>query len=200
MIALFIYVFSIMYTPGPVTTIAFSAGMDPKAPFRTAFAVGVAVAMYILLLVLGYSGQGLLNNRWLPWISIIGGIYIIYLGIKVILTSFVNKPLSGQSQDVGFISGFVIHLFNPKAWLAAFPLVFIYYPQNDITGWYLLFISTVLALICGGSSIVYNIAGRYFSRRFSDRKSQSIVNGIMGVMLLYSGIMILYEHVYLVLQ
>ncbi|MBX9478787.1 LysE family transporter [Yersinia enterocolitica] len=197
MIALFIYAFSIMYTPGPVTTIAFSAGMDPKAQFRTAFAIGVAVAMYLILLVLGFTGQGVLNNRLLLWISSIGGIYIIYLGIKVILTSFVNKPLSGQSQDVGFISGFVIHLFNPKAWLAAFPLVFIYYPQNDITGWYLLFISTVLALICGGSSVAYNIAGRCFSRKFSDLKSQFIVNGFMGVMLLYSGIMILYEHIYL---
>ncbi|MEQ9866109.1 LysE family translocator [Pectobacterium aroidearum] len=196
MLELFIYVFSIMYTPGPVTTIAFNSGMNPRAPFRIGFATGVGVAMYLLLLVCGYSGQAVVNESLLPWISAVGGVYILYLAVKVILSSIESQDEVGGGGKIGFKSGFVIHLFNPKAWLAALPLVALYYPANNIYGWKLLFISTVIAVICGFSSVFYNLAGRYCSKLFSSGRSRMIINYLMGALLLYSGFMILYEHVY----
>lgn len=197
MLELFIYVFSIMYTPGPVTTIAFNSGMNPREPFRIKFAIGVGVAMYLLLLVCGYSGQAVVNESMLTWISIIGGSYIIYLAIKVITSATENQSNTTEGKNVGFKAGFFIHLFNPKAWLAALPLIALYYPANNIHGWKLFILSTLIAIICGFSSVFYNLAGRYCSKIFSSRKSRLTINYLMGSLLLYSGIVILYEHVYI---
>lgn len=198
MIELFLYVFSIMYTPGPVTTIAFNAGLDKKQPLKLGFAAGVAVAMYILLLACGYSGQAIFKNDWLPFISLVGGIYIIYLAIKVI-TSARSGPSDEKTNNTStsFSAGFIIHIVNPKAWLAALPLVVLYYPTNHIHGWGLFFMSALISIVCGGSSIAYNLAGRYFAKIFKGGNSIIAINYIMGLILIYSGTMILYEHFYI---
>ncbi|WP_397452615.1 LysE family translocator [Pseudomonas sp. NA-150] len=200
MLELFLYAVGIMYTPGPVTLLAFNAGLDAdtRAPFG--FFFGVGAAMLVLLLLFGYSGQRLIGEQLLPYISVIGSAYILYLAQKIIRSRPELRAEQPAGKPLSFNNGFILHIVNPKAWLATLPLVTLYYPANHISGSGILSVSLIIALLCVGSPAFYTWLGHHFARLVSNPLWQRGFNFLMGVMLIYSAGSILHEHVYPLLQ
>jgi cysteine/O-acetylserine efflux protein len=198
MLAMFLYGISIMYTPGPVTLVCINQGLNKRFKNSIGFFIGVGVAMFALLLIFGYTGEKLIKPQYLIYISLIGGLYIIYLAYKV-YQSKIDIDSATSERNLSFKDGFLMQFFNPKAILAALPLATINYPANHITGFGIFWTSFIFMFIVIGSPTLYCLLGQFFSRIIKSGKVLSIFNKIMAVVLLYVAFTILYDHVYLVL-
>ena len=64
MLEIFIYAFSIIYTPGPVNLLSLNAGLKGHAMASARFCVGVGCAMLLLFLAFGYTGVWLIEPSY----------------------------------------------------------------------------------------------------------------------------------------
>lgn len=106
--------------PGPdfVAVVRSSMSRGTVAGLLTTVGVTIGLGFYASLSLLGLSAI-LLEYQWLAWaVRICGGLYLAYLGLKLIL----SKPVTVSIDDTGvsnrgnpLVFGFLVTLTNPKA-------------------------------------------------------------------------------------
>jgi threonine/homoserine/homoserine lactone efflux protein len=112
--------FLLLIIPGPtiLTVISYSISQGPRVrlPLISAVALGDTLALFLSL-----AGLGTLLAQSAFWFQVAkwcGGLYLIYLGIKMFRQGFANKdmilPDSNQSNHQLFTNTFLITAFNPK--------------------------------------------------------------------------------------
>jgi len=79
---IFAYAIGIMYTPGPINLLGLSSGLNKQTRSHLGFFIGVGSAMFILFVLLGYLGLQVINPQFLPYVSLIGCGYILYIAWK----------------------------------------------------------------------------------------------------------------------
>ncbi len=107
MLAMILYGISIMYTPGPVSLMSMNLGLQKKFSKSVGFFIGVGVAMFVLLMIFGYTGEKLIKSEYLIYISLVGGCYIIYLAIKI-YKSKIKVEHTSDDKTMTFKDGFLI--------------------------------------------------------------------------------------------
>jgi threonine/homoserine/homoserine lactone efflux protein len=194
MLQMLLYGIGIMYTPGPINIMGLTLGLNKKFKNSIGFFIGVGIAMFILFFIYGYTGEKFIKKDYLIYPSIIGGIYIFYLAIKVLkedvdIDDKLKKPLTLKD-------GFIMQIVNPKASLAALPIATINFPANNINGIKIIIMSVVFGLLVIGAPSVYCVFGQFFSDLIKRKKILLIFNKIMGAILLYVAFSIFKDHVY----
>ncbi|QQE79239.1 LysE family translocator [Alicyclobacillus sp. SO9] len=199
MIGVFLYAIGIMYTPGPGNLLGLQAGLQHKLKQSVWYFLGVGSAMCFFFLLFGYTGQVVVKKVYLPYISLLGGTYILYLAVKIFRAQTdVNATSNAMVPD--FKQGLLLTLLNPKAILATLPIAVIQFPSLGVTGIEILFMSLCLALLAVGAPTLYALVGEYLHRLVMNQRIMQIFNKAMAVLLFYVGLSILWEHVYLVLR
>ncbi len=199
MLQMLLYGIGIMYTPGPVNIMGLTLGLNKKFRKSIGFFTGVGLAMFILFFICGYSGEKFIKKEYLLYTSILGGIYICYLAIKVFQEDVtIDDQL--KKSTLTFRDGFIMQIINPKAMLAALPIATINFPANNITGINIMFMSAVFGLLVIGAPATYCLVGQFFSDLIRQKKILLIFNKLMGVLLLYVSIRIFKDHVFDVLM
>ena len=198
MISMILYSISIIYSPGPINFIGLNQGVSNKLNSSKGYFVGVGVAFYILLLILGYTGEKLIKKEYLLYISIIGSIYMFYLSYKIIKTS-VSLNDEKHISRLTFRDGFFMEIMNPKAMLATLPIATIYYPVNSVDGVKVLGVSFVLALMASSAPFGYALIGTCFSDMIQNEKMIRVFNTVLALLLVYVGYSIFKDRVFLVL-
>ena len=106
--------------PGPdfVAVVRSSMAHGPRAGLLTTVGVTLGLSLYATLSLLGLSA--LLNEyQWLTWtVRILGGSYLIYLGIRLLWTKprDIQVPVCDEpSTNRALRFGFFVTLTNPKA-------------------------------------------------------------------------------------
>ncbi|MEZ1319152.1 LysE family transporter [Pseudomonas fluorescens] len=127
-LALAIIHFLAVVAPGPdfAITIRQSVRFGRGVGICTALGIGAGISVHVLYTLLGV---GTLMHT-LPWLltvaKIIGGAYILYLGINLLrsqpktmldIARNPDEPLAGQSLTKAFTTGFLTNATNPKATL-----------------------------------------------------------------------------------
>ncbi|AET68041.1 putative threonine efflux protein [Desulfosporosinus orientis DSM 765] len=195
MLQMIIYSITIMYTPGPVTITAANIGLNRKFKDGLPFYAGVSLAIFVLYILIGFFGSLLLPSHDLWPISLIGGIYMLYLAYKIFLSNVdLNKAFFTK---IGFRDGFLMQIFNPKAIIAVMPVVTIYFPQLNITGIKILYMAIFFTLLVFGAPALYAIIGQFFSDIIQNQKVILFFNKIMSLILTYIALSILYHDLYL---
>ncbi len=195
MLQMILYSITIMYTPGPVTITAANLGLNRKFKSGLPFYAGVSIAIFALYIILGYFGSLLLTSFDLWPISLVGGIYMLYLAFKIFKSEIdLDKP---QKKNIGFFGGFLMQFFNPKAIIAVVPVITIYFPQLQITGIKILFMAVFFTFLVFGSPALYAMAGQFFSHILRNKKAIKIFNKVMALILVYIAFSTLYHYVYL---
>lgn len=69
---IFLYAFSVMYSPGPVNLMGLNAGLTGKFRRSMGFFAGVGCAMLVLFILFGYTGEAVISHAALPYISLVG--------------------------------------------------------------------------------------------------------------------------------
>ena len=197
MLEMFLYGIGVMYTPGPVNIMGLYLGLNKQFSKSFGFFLGVGVAMFILFLIYGYTGEKLIKKEYLIYISLLGSIYILYLAYKVFKSKINIKEK--EIKALSFKDGFLMQFFNPKATLATLPIATINFTANNIVGMKILFMSFVLSLVVIGAPSSYSILGQFFSKKIDNENFFKLINIAMSLMLVYVATTIFIDHVYYVI-
>ena len=191
---IFAYAIGIMYTPGPINLLGLSSGLNKQTRSHLGFFIGVGSAMFILFVLLGYLGLQVINPQFLPYVSLIGCGYILYIAWKVAKAKVQVSDTSGDTS-LSFFDGLFMQLLNPKALVATLPIATIQFPSVDITGAAIVFWSLILAILAFGAPTSYSLAGLVLGKQVSRPGVFNVFNKLMAVLLVYVALMIAYEHV-----
>jgi threonine/homoserine/homoserine lactone efflux protein len=183
---IFLYAFSVMYSPGPVNLMGLNAGLTGKFGRSMGFFVGVGCAMLLLFILFGYTGEAVISHAALPYISLVGGFYTLYLAYQV-FTSRTVVPEEGETKapqkTLTFCNGLLIQLANPKGIIAVLPITSVMLPAAHITGSSIALISVALAMGASGAPWIYSLLGAVLGQRISGEVYFRLFNRLMGLAL-----------------
>lgn len=200
MLTIITYAFGIMYTPGPVNLLSIHNGMNGKVRGNFGFIMGVTCAMFISFITLGFLGNTFINLSYLPYISLLGCCYIIYIAWKLTKVR-VNVNISSEENGVLTIwDGLFMQLLNPKGLLATLPIATIQFPAENIQGSAIVGWSIGLSILAFGAPLSYSLIGAIIGNKLNDPIYFKTFNMLMSVLLISVAINIGYEYVYLELK
>ena len=113
--------FIALTSPGPDTAIVVRqvSIYGRSAGIKTALGIGFGILIHCILAISGISLLIISNNLYKFIISIIGGLYILYLGISIFLNDLeiTTDENKFRYEKNGFIVGLITNIFNVKAFL-----------------------------------------------------------------------------------
>ncbi|AUG08435.1 LysE family translocator [Pseudomonas sp. S09G 359] len=181
---IFLYAFSVMYSPGPVNLMGLNAGLTGKLRRSSGFYLGVGCAMLLMFVLFGYTGEAIISQAALPYISLVGGVYTLYLAYQVFTArTEVEESAGGPSKTLTFWNGLVIQLLNPKGIVAVLPITSVMLPAAHITGASIFVVSALLGLGAVGAPWVYAVLGAMLGRRINGAAAFTWFNRGMGLAL-----------------
>ncbi|PCJ94708.1 MAG: threonine transporter [Hyphomicrobiales bacterium] len=164
----FVSVFAIfipaLMLPGPdfIAVVKSSMTRGISAGLQTTLGVTFGLGCYASLSLLGLSAI-LIEYQWLAWvIRILGGLYLTYLGFKLIF----SKPVASEFEDTELnqrgnplLFGFLVTLTNPKA-IVLFTSVFATAITNAMPLWVMI---TMIAIVMASSLTWYALVTLFMS-------------------------------------
>lgn len=113
--------FIALTSPGPDTAIVVRqvSIYGRSAGIKTALGIGFGILFHCILAISGISLLIISNNLYKLIISIIGGLYISYLGISIFLSDLeiTTDEKKFLYEKNSFIVGLITNIFNVKAFL-----------------------------------------------------------------------------------
>lgn len=200
MLHILIFSIGIMYTPGPVNLLSFNNGLQKDMTAQIRFSVGVAGALFIWFMLVGYAGSSIVNEAMLPYIGGLGSAFILYLAAKVMFASVDTGAVTQSAMHLTFKDGLFMQLLNPKSFLVVFPVATVQFPAAGIVGPYIALWSALLGLLGFGAPTLYAVLGTVVGQRINRPIYFRLFNTVMGVLLAYVACDIAYTHTYLPLM
>ncbi|NQV83576.1 MAG: LysE family translocator [Rhodospirillales bacterium] len=191
-IALFIASFIIKATPGPgvFATVgrALFQGLKPALVFIAGIMTGD-----LLYLAFAFTGLAVIAHQFGEFffiVRLIGGGYLIYLGIKLWRTTpgaLDTRPIETGSRTKTFLSGLLLTAGNPKVILFYLGLLptFVDLTQLSLNDMGLL--TAMFLGILGSTLTAYAFAASRARRLFSSKSAMRRLNRGTGVVLIGSG-------------
>ena len=183
--------FAIVIVPGPTVTLIVGNSLTHGTRAGLVNVAGTQVALAILVgtVALGMAPIISALGPWFDWIRLIGAIYLVWLGIKLIRSSLDRQEIAAPLPPRGgfFWQGFVVLLSNPKALLlfSAFIPQFVDIRQ-DYFGQVMFLGLTFMAVATVFDTCYALLAGR--ARNLLSRKRMGVVTGASGACLISGGI------------
>ena len=152
--------------PGPdfVAVVRSSMKSGSRAGLHTALGVSLGLLMYATLSLVGLSAI-LVQYEWLAWaVRILGAGYLMYLGIRLILTRKQDYEVSvetGRSSSNAFLFGFLVTLTNPKA-MVLFASVFATSVTSETPVWLL---ALMIGIVFLSSLVWYSLVSLFMSSK-----------------------------------
>ena len=192
LVSFLLYVFVTSFTPGPNNIMAVSNANKYGFKRSLNFVFGVTIGMLVIMLFCSYFN--LLLYSFIPKIklvmSILGSLYMIYLAFKI-MKSKTQKKGDDDEKLNSFFSGMLLQFINFKVILygvtAISLFIFPFYKSNIS----IILFSVVLAFGGFVGTACWAIFGSLFQKFLS--KYEKPFNAVMGLMLIYSAISILFE-------
>lgn len=197
MLTIITYAFGIMYTPGPVNLLSVHSGINGKFSSNVGFFIGISCAMFISFLLLGFLGNRFFNPTYLPYISLLGSCYIVYIAWKVMRAKVSVNTSSVEDSVLSIWDGFFMQLLNPKGLLATLPIATIQFPAENIQGSDIVIWSIGLSILAFGAPLSYSLIGVLIGKKLNDPIYFKILNFLMSVLLVYVAVNMGYEYGYL---
>lgn len=160
---------------------------------RTTAGVSTGLGLYATLSLLGLSAV-LAEYQWLTWaVRLLGGGYLAYLGVRLILAKRVDDAVTGMQPPVkgnAFVFGFLVTLTNPKA-IVLFASVFATAVTRSTPSWLM---ALMIGLVVLSALIWYSVVTLFMSsppvvRRF--QHARHWIERVAGVCFVTIGLRIL---------
>lgn len=200
MLGIILYCIGVMYTPGPVNILSLNVGLQKKAAAHAPFCLGVATALCLGFLLVGYAGSAVVSGGALPLVAGAGTCFIVYLAYKIATSDVDPEANSTGAPLLRFKDGLLIQLLNPKSLLAVLPVTTVQFPAADITGAQIALWSVGLSALAFGAPFSYALFGATLSRRVTSAALFKRLNALMALLLLAVAADMAYQHVYLALR
>lgn len=162
--------------PGPdfVAVVRSSMTYGARAGLLTTAGVSIGLCFYATLSILGLSAI-LAEYQWLTWaVRILGGGYLVYLGVKLLRSEPVEIDVAAAEAPGGarsLLFGLIVTLTNPKA-IVLFASVFATAITSTTPLWVMI---AMIALVTASSLTWYAVVSLFMSstpviRRFQNAR------------------------------
>ncbi|HEU4987848.1 MAG TPA: LysE family translocator [Rhizobiaceae bacterium] len=164
LISVFAIFIPALMLPGPdfVAVVRSSMMRGAAAGLLTTVGVSVGLGIYATLGLLGLSAV-MIKFEWLAWaIRVAGGAYLVYLGIRLLLTKPEAIEVTGEGharRGNPLLFGLGVTLTNPKA-IVLFASVFATSVTAQTPDWLM---ATMVALVVASSLVWYSIVSLFMS-------------------------------------
>ena len=191
--ALVSFYFVMYVTPGPnnamVLTSGVKFGFSKTIPHMSGITIGHVCQTVVVCLGLGKIFQMFPNIQ--NALKIICGLYLLYLGYKII-GSF-SKIKEDSSRPLKFYEAALFQLVNPKAWTISTMVASGFLPKDEKLIIAILFISITALIICPLSISVWAAFGSGIKNLVKNNKKKAIVEYFLAILLLITAILIVIE-------
>ncbi len=181
-------------TPGPLLTLVISStlergfGAGLRVSLAPALTDGPVLALCLLLLKD-------LSNTWLSGISLAGGVYLLFLGVKTLRKApagvEVGKGSGSATRD--FRDGMLVNVLNPNPWIfwigVGSPVLIAAWRDHPM--WAVGFLTIFYGLLVGSKIVLAWVTAR--SRRFLTGSGYTRALQLSGLMLLGLGVWLIWR-------
>jgi len=164
LISVFAIFIPALILPGPdfVAVVRSSMTRGTRAGLLTTLGVSLGLCLYATLSLLGLSAI-LVKYQWLTWaVRVLGGSYLIFLGIKLLMARPQLIEVDQAMRPVGsrsILFGFLVTLTNPKA-IVLFASVFATAVTASTPLWLM---GLMIALVTASSLTWYSCVSLFMS-------------------------------------
>jgi threonine efflux protein len=164
LISVFAIFIPALILPGPdfVAVVRSSMTYGTRAGLLTTLGVSMGLCLYATLSLVGLSAI-LVEYQWLTWtVRVLGGSYLIFLGIKLLRTRprqiELDQPVR-PTRNRAVLFGFLVTLTNPKA-IVLFASVFATAVTASTPAWLM---GVMIALVTASSLVWYSCVSIFMS-------------------------------------
>ena len=164
LISVFAIFIPALILPGPdfVAVVRSSMTYGTRAGLLTTLGVSMGLCLYATLSLVGLSAI-LVQYQWLAWaVRVLGGAYLIFLGIKLLRTKPRQIELDQSarpSRNRAILFGFLVTLTNPKA-IVLFASVFATAVTASTPAWLM---GVMIGLVTTSSLVWYSCVSVFMS-------------------------------------
>jgi|TARA_B110000444_G_C18633953_1_gene498203 threonine/homoserine/homoserine lactone efflux protein len=189
--ALSIFYFTMFVTPGPnnsmLTTSAMKFGFVKTLPHLIGIPLGHIIQ--IGLCCYGLANVFLIYPEVHFYMRFLCFLYLLYLGWQMIGSFSISQKNTGRPLKLYEASLF--QFINPKAWSIALTVASGFFPseENIVIG--VIFVTITAALVCFPSICLWALFGNGLRNFVKDIKTKKIIEYILAILLVLTGIFIL---------
>lgn len=174
MIDTFIIVIPLMLSPGPANLVSFFLGTRNSITQLLPFQMGILLVYTTVAIALGFLAKRIadFSPHAIGTLQIIGGLFIIYLGIRLIQRQKCDESVRSPT----FLSGVTLQCLNPK-----FPSVVLTVFANR-HGQAIMITASIICIVGAIGLLTYSTAGSLLRFQQTD-KYIGMVDAIAGILL-----------------
>lgn len=185
MIETFLVVFPLMLSPGPANLVSFALTARYGFSQILFFLLGISLVYMLVAIVLGVITDQVTEHSSgiAEAIKLLGGIFILYLGIQLIRRN--SRITSIKAPN--FSNGILLQLLNPKYP----PVVLSVFALNK--NQHVLLTASIISIVGVMGLVMYAAAGSFIHHRVSSDKWLGIADMVFGTMLCLVGLWLLVD-------
>lgn len=186
------YTIIMSITPGPNNIICLTLGSQYGYKVASKYILGVVLGcltMQWLMLLLNELIEG-----YLPvittYVRYIGAIYLLYLAYKIVTsrTLITEDTTDSKTNILGFKEGVILQYINPKAYIFNMTVVTGFLTTVHYKVYQYALFTLLISVLFFSCCSVWALFGHSLKRLFTDYRS--MVNGVLGAVLVYIAITI----------
>ncbi len=189
--ALSAFYFTMFFTPGPNNAMLTASGMKFGFIRTLPHLIGIPLGhiFQIGLTCFGLANLFLLYPVIQFYMKILCFLYLLYLGWKMLGSFSMIQKETGR--PLRFYEASLFQFVNPKAWSIAITVASGFFPteENIIIG--VLFVTITAAVICFPTISLWALFGSALRKFINNEKTKKIIEYILAIMLVLTGLFIL---------
>lgn len=188
--------FLLALTPGPGVFATISRAMASGFNNAAFVVAGIVLGdiVYLLFAIFGLSVIAIVLGDFFILIKYIGGLYLIYLGYKIITSKNEKVELKGikeLSWKKNFLTGLFVTLSNPKAILFYLSFLPTFVNLQTMTSIDILITALIVIFVLGSVTLSYAYAASYATTLFKSEKATKKMNIAAGSMMSVAGVFLI---------
>ena len=189
--ALIVYYFIMFATPGPNNAMLTASGMKFGYLRTLPHIIGIPLGHFIQITLVCYG----LGNVFIKfpqiqfYMKFLCFVYLLYLSWKMLGSISVTKKETGR--PLKFYEASLFQFINPKAWTVAIAAVSGFFPTDENFFVATMFLAVTAPFVCIPSISLWALFGNSLRTFVSNIKTKKIIEYILALLLVFTGIFIL---------
>ena len=191
--ALSAFYFTMFFTPGPNNAMLTASGMKFGLTRTLPHLIGISIGhvLQIGLTCFGLANLFLIYPQVQLYMKILCFLYLLYLGWKMIGSfSLIQKE---KGRPLRFYEASLFQFINPKAWSIAVTVASGFFPSEENIFIGVIFVTITAAIINLPTCSLWALFGSGLRKFINNEKTKKIIEYLLAVLLVLTGLFILFK-------
>lgn len=184
--------FLLAATPGPGVFATVSRALASGFSNASFVVLGIVLGdiVFLLFAIFGLKSVALFLGELFVFVKYIGGVYLIYLGYKILTSKEKSVEIKGKEElswKKNFLTGLLITLSNPKVILFYLGFLPTFVDLNSLSAFDIVAISIIVTIVLGGVMLAYAYSASGAKKLFRSKSAQKRMNITAGSVMIGAG-------------